>query len=45
MSGNKKIVGEFRLPGLLRIVGWVATVVMLLATAAFFASTFLQRNH
>jgi Mn2+/Fe2+ NRAMP family transporter len=45
MSGNKKIVGEFRLPGLLRILGWVATVVMLLATVAFFASTFLQRNH
>jgi Mn2+/Fe2+ NRAMP family transporter len=44
MSGNKKIVGEFRLPMLLRILGWAATGMMLLATVGFFASTVLQRR-
>ena len=44
MSRHKKIVGEFRLPRLLRVLGWAATAVMLLATAGFFVSTFLQRS-
>ncbi len=39
MSANAAIVKEFSLPVYLRIVGWVATVVMLLASLAFIASS------
>jgi NRAMP (natural resistance-associated macrophage protein)-like metal ion transporter len=38
MSANAAIVKEFSLPAHLRIVGWAATVVMLLASLAFIAS-------
>jgi Mn2+/Fe2+ NRAMP family transporter len=39
MSANTAIVKEFSLPVYLRIVGWAATVVMLLASLAFIASS------
>jgi Mn2+/Fe2+ NRAMP family transporter len=38
MSANTAVVKEFSLPIYLRVVGWVATVVMLLALLAFIAS-------
>jgi Mn2+/Fe2+ NRAMP family transporter len=38
MSANKAIVGEFSLPTHLRIIGWTATIVMFLASLAFFTS-------
>jgi len=38
MSANAAIVKEFSLPAYLRIIGWAATVVMLLASLAFIAS-------
>jgi Mn2+/Fe2+ NRAMP family transporter len=38
MSANVAIVKEFSLPVYLRVVGWAATVVMLLASLAFIAS-------
>jgi NRAMP (natural resistance-associated macrophage protein)-like metal ion transporter len=38
MSGNTAIAKEFSLPAFLRIVGWAATVVMLLASLAFIGS-------
>jgi NRAMP (natural resistance-associated macrophage protein)-like metal ion transporter len=38
MSANAAIVKEFSLPVYLRVVGWAATVVMLLASLAFIAS-------
>jgi len=39
MVGNPKVMGRFALrSGLLRAVGWVATVVMFLAAAGMFAT-------
>ena len=38
MSANTSIVGAFRLPRYLRLVGWSATVVMFLAALAFIVS-------
>jgi NRAMP (natural resistance-associated macrophage protein)-like metal ion transporter len=38
MSSNEKIVGQFRLPPGLRNFGWIATIVMLLASVGFLAS-------
>jgi NRAMP (natural resistance-associated macrophage protein)-like metal ion transporter len=38
MSASKPVVGKFTLPLYLRIVGWAATGVMLLASVAFLAS-------
>lgn len=38
MSANAGIVKEFSLPVYLRVVGWAATVVMLLASLAFIGS-------
>jgi NRAMP (natural resistance-associated macrophage protein)-like metal ion transporter len=38
-AGNPKIVGKFQLPGYLRIIGWIATVVMLIASLAFIVSS------
>lgn len=38
MSANTAIVKEFSLSVHLRIVGWAATVVLLLASLAFIAS-------
>jgi Mn2+/Fe2+ NRAMP family transporter len=38
MSANAAIVKEFSLPVYLRVVGWAATVVMLLASLAFIGS-------
>jgi NRAMP (natural resistance-associated macrophage protein)-like metal ion transporter len=39
MSANAAIVKEFSLPMYQRVVGWAATVVMLLASLAFIASS------
>jgi NRAMP (natural resistance-associated macrophage protein)-like metal ion transporter len=38
MSTNRAVIGEFKLPVYLRIVGWTATLVMLLASMAFLVS-------
>ena len=39
MVGNPKVMGRFTmLPGLLRNLGWTATVVMFMATAGMFAT-------
>jgi Mn2+/Fe2+ NRAMP family transporter len=35
MSTNKAIVGDFALPPTLRVVGWIATVIMFLASVGF----------
>ena len=39
MAANPKIVREFRPPLYLRIVGWAATIVMLIASAAFLVTS------
>jgi len=39
ISANAAIVKEFSLPAYLRVVGWAATVVMLLASLGFIASS------
>jgi Mn2+/Fe2+ NRAMP family transporter len=44
MSSNEKIVGQFRLPTLLRNLGWVATLVMLAASVGFLASVVMGHN-
>lgn len=38
MSANKAIVGKFSLPPYLRVAGWAATAVMLVASLAFIVS-------
>jgi Mn2+/Fe2+ NRAMP family transporter len=38
MSGNREVVGKFSLSPGLRIIGWIATVIMFLASAAFIIS-------
>lgn len=43
MSTNSKIVHQFRLPSYLRIMGWVATGAMLIASLFFAVSTIRQR--
>jgi NRAMP (natural resistance-associated macrophage protein)-like metal ion transporter len=35
LTSNPKVVGEFKLPFPLKFVGWVATIVMILASSAF----------
>jgi NRAMP (natural resistance-associated macrophage protein)-like metal ion transporter len=44
VSDNPKIVGQFRLPRYLRVVGWISSAVMLLASLGFFASLFYPRK-
>jgi NRAMP (natural resistance-associated macrophage protein)-like metal ion transporter len=39
MSANRKIVGQFRLPRYLLLIGWVATITMLLASLGFLTAT------
>jgi Mn2+/Fe2+ NRAMP family transporter len=36
MSGNQRIMGEFAVGGLLRLVGWIATAVMGVAAIGMF---------
>jgi len=43
MSTNSKIVRQFRLPSYLRIMGWIATGAMLIASLFFVVSTIRQR--
>jgi NRAMP (natural resistance-associated macrophage protein)-like metal ion transporter len=38
LSANRKVMGEFGIPILLKIIGWVATAVMFLATVATFVT-------
>jgi Mn2+/Fe2+ NRAMP family transporter len=38
MSTKRAVIGEFALPGYLRVVGWFATGVMLLASLGFLAT-------
>jgi Mn2+/Fe2+ NRAMP family transporter len=41
VSGDSKIVGKFQLPAYLRIAGWIATAVMLVASIIFMVSIFV----
>jgi NRAMP (natural resistance-associated macrophage protein)-like metal ion transporter len=38
MAGNRKVMGEFALPPYLRVMGWIATAVMLAASVGLFSS-------
>lgn len=38
VSDNPAVVGKFRLPGYLRVLGWVSSMVMLAASLGFLAS-------
>ena len=38
MAANRKVMGEFTLPAYLRVVGWVATAVMLAASVGLFST-------
>jgi NRAMP (natural resistance-associated macrophage protein)-like metal ion transporter len=38
MAANRKVMGEFTLPPYLRVMGWVATAVMLAAAVGLFSS-------
>ncbi len=38
MAASPKVMGQFTLPLRLRIVGWIATVVMLVASIGLFAT-------
>lgn len=38
LSSSRKVMGDFILPGGLKIVGWAATGVMLLASVGMFAT-------
>src|ERR1019366_6595002 len=38
MATNKKVMGAFNVKGLLRILGWLATVTMALAAVGMFAT-------
>jgi NRAMP (natural resistance-associated macrophage protein)-like metal ion transporter len=40
MSANPKITGEFKPPTYVTVVGWIATVVMFLASLGFIVSSF-----
>jgi Mn2+/Fe2+ NRAMP family transporter len=40
VSDNPTVVGQFRLPRYLRVLGWISTAVMLVASLGFFASFF-----
>ena len=42
ISVNKKIMGKYIVRGALRIVGWIATIVMAVATAAMIGTSFLK---
>jgi Mn2+/Fe2+ NRAMP family transporter len=42
MSANSKIVYQFRLPSYLRIMGWIATGAMLIASLFFVVSIIRQ---
>jgi NRAMP (natural resistance-associated macrophage protein)-like metal ion transporter len=41
MSANRAVVGKFVLPTHLRIIGWIATAIMLLASLGFLATQLL----
>ena len=43
MSNNEKIVGQFRLPAGLRVLGWASTIVMLIASLGFLASSLVSK--
>jgi Mn2+/Fe2+ NRAMP family transporter len=38
MAANRKVMGQFTLPPYLRVMGWVATAVMLAASIGLFSS-------
>jgi hypothetical protein len=38
MAMNRKVMGKFTLPPYLRIVGWIATAVMLAGSIGLFAT-------
>jgi NRAMP (natural resistance-associated macrophage protein)-like metal ion transporter len=44
MSRNKTIVGKFTLPGYLSAVGWIATIVMFLASVFFTVSSLIHKQ-
>jgi Mn2+/Fe2+ NRAMP family transporter len=36
MAQNKKVMGEFTLPGWMVVMGWAATLIMFFASVGFF---------
>jgi Mn2+/Fe2+ NRAMP family transporter len=38
MATNKKIMGQFAVRGLLRVLGWLATLTMAIAAIGMFAT-------
>jgi Mn2+/Fe2+ NRAMP family transporter len=38
LSANRKVMGEFGIPILLKTIGWIATAAMVLATVAMFVT-------
>jgi Mn2+/Fe2+ NRAMP family transporter len=38
LSANRRVMGEFSVPILLKIIGWIATAAMFLATVAMFVT-------
>jgi NRAMP (natural resistance-associated macrophage protein)-like metal ion transporter len=38
LSANRKVMGEFCIPNLLKIIGWIATAAMFLASIAMFVT-------
>jgi Mn2+/Fe2+ NRAMP family transporter len=38
MSGSKKVMGKFTIPIALKVIGWLATILMLLASIGLFAT-------
>lgn len=39
MASNRKVIGKLTLPTYLKILGWVATFIMALATVGMFLTT------
>ncbi len=42
LGGRKAVMGQFTLPFYLKVIGWIATLVMLLAAVGMFATPLLQ---
>jgi Mn2+/Fe2+ NRAMP family transporter len=38
LASNRKVMGKFGIPVTLKIIGWIATAVMLLASIGLFAT-------
>jgi Mn2+/Fe2+ NRAMP family transporter len=38
LASNKKVMGKFGIPVTLKVIGWIATVVMLMASIGLLAT-------